>query len=544
MGTPGSVRCEKCGYSLEGLLERPGAVCPECAKPVLETLDEIPRGTPAQRTTSLGAYFATVWALLVRPKETWGLLRQDGSGSFHVMAVTVVVAPLSNAFVWLVIAMMALTFGAGDGRDAVSASLSLGSLLGGVFVAAAAFVGLWVLAMVVARFRRVTLSMVGGLSVAAHAGSLMILGPAAALLMLVPLTAWGGRSGVTKTVDPFFADLDVFTQIALIVHVLVPAVAVIAWTLRGVASLRSRNASLAMSPEVLEDLIRAQRGEPPVVRTSTLQCASAARGALSCGACGYSLEGLLGRPGAVCPECGRPVLDTLNDFPMGTSFQRRPSPGAYIATVWGLVVRPRETWRQVRITEPSRGRTLCASSALLVPVLCPLVALPVDSLGELLGGHKTGTLGLVGVGAAILGPFVAVAVQFGLWLAMIAVLRIRGLGKCDEAGAVIVAHATTLAILGPLLAVLHIIPNAMGVSPITHGYPGTPTAGDEIARVVYLGMFTTPVLAIMLSIVQGLRYLQWPNLLHDMTPERLEELRKIQRDGEGRREAAAPVSHL
>lgn len=75
--------------------------------------------------------------------------------------------------------------------------------------------------------------------------------------------------------------------------------------------------------------------------------------ALLCEGCGYHLRGLT-RADA-CPECGRPILESLHSRRQGTPWQQKPSLVAWIDTMRSMLLAPRRFWDTVQIPdEPSR----------------------------------------------------------------------------------------------------------------------------------------------------------------------------------------------
>jgi len=64
---PATLLCERCGYVVDGL-PLAGA-CPECGKPIAESLPARRTGTPWQRDRTLPAAAATCWAMWASPRR-------------------------------------------------------------------------------------------------------------------------------------------------------------------------------------------------------------------------------------------------------------------------------------------------------------------------------------------------------------------------------------------------------------------------------------------------------------------------------------------
>jgi predicted RNA-binding Zn-ribbon protein involved in translation (DUF1610 family) len=68
-----TLLCEKCGYVIEGL-ETDGN-CPECGKPIVESLPERRVGTPWQQKPGVGSLVRTWWMTLRHPLRTLDVMR-------------------------------------------------------------------------------------------------------------------------------------------------------------------------------------------------------------------------------------------------------------------------------------------------------------------------------------------------------------------------------------------------------------------------------------------------------------------------------------
>lgn len=75
-----TLLCETCGYVLEGLDQ--GGNCPECGKPIKESLPELARpGSPWQQSPSLRSLIDTCREMLYRPRPLLERVRIDAQSS-------------------------------------------------------------------------------------------------------------------------------------------------------------------------------------------------------------------------------------------------------------------------------------------------------------------------------------------------------------------------------------------------------------------------------------------------------------------------------
>ena len=70
-----TLLCEKCGYVIEGL--DTAGNCPECGKPIAESLPERRVGTPWQQSPGVGSLVRTWWMTLRHPLRTLDVMRID-----------------------------------------------------------------------------------------------------------------------------------------------------------------------------------------------------------------------------------------------------------------------------------------------------------------------------------------------------------------------------------------------------------------------------------------------------------------------------------
>ncbi|MEM9082234.1 MAG: hypothetical protein AAGB34_01465 [Planctomycetota bacterium] len=70
-------------------------------------------------------------------------------------------------------------------------------------------------------------------------------------------------------------------------------------------------------------------------------------GEVHCEQCGYPLEGI--HRAAACPECGFAIEESHPEHRIGTNFQRRLDPVAWLQTALISLLRPSRVWRVARI---------------------------------------------------------------------------------------------------------------------------------------------------------------------------------------------------
>ncbi|MEL6328611.1 MAG: hypothetical protein AAFR38_03035 [Planctomycetota bacterium] len=100
-----TLLCERCGYVLEGL-ETSGN-CPECGKPIAESLPERRAGTLWQNEPSLKNLLKTAWMTLRRPGTTCDLMRieQGGRVGLATMLIALAIAIYGVASTALAVAL-------------------------------------------------------------------------------------------------------------------------------------------------------------------------------------------------------------------------------------------------------------------------------------------------------------------------------------------------------------------------------------------------------------------------------------------------------
>ena len=185
---------------------------------------------------------------------------------------------------------------------------------------------------------------------------------------------------------------------------------------------------------------------------------------LLCERCGYCVEGL--PAGAKCPECARPVADSLPHARPGSPWQIDPSAASWFATNWATLSRPAATMRTARIDSRSSRRLLiinCFAAAAPYGVLAGLFTLMGILRTEvLLWDDETHlanfALGALYVYLALFGVWAAHWIPLLVLLLLIAVAlraigRLRGWRVTLPVAITITAHASAAAFLLPFLFV-------------------------------------------------------------------------------------------
>ncbi|MCA9305618.1 MAG: hypothetical protein R3B46_09205 [Phycisphaerales bacterium] len=123
-----ALLCEHCGYDLAGLTRNDN--CPECGKPIAESLPENRTGSAWQRGED-GAWRETAWSVTRRPVRVWGTVRNIGDRSTQLTLMSCFVAGAAITPFFAVTAMCVglLRFG----FDAVL-PLRLGTIVGGLLL--------------------------------------------------------------------------------------------------------------------------------------------------------------------------------------------------------------------------------------------------------------------------------------------------------------------------------------------------------------------------------------------------------------------------
>ncbi|MEM7628594.1 MAG: hypothetical protein AAF356_04140 [Planctomycetota bacterium] len=91
-----TLLCERCGYVVEGLAT--DGACPECGKPISESLPERRVGTPWQQKPSFRNLLKTWWMTLRHPKRTLDVMRMHRESSSGLLGASLL---LFLALAWV-----------------------------------------------------------------------------------------------------------------------------------------------------------------------------------------------------------------------------------------------------------------------------------------------------------------------------------------------------------------------------------------------------------------------------------------------------------
>ncbi|MDX2147056.1 MAG: hypothetical protein SFZ23_05990 [Planctomycetota bacterium] len=199
---------------------------------------------------------------------------------------------------------------------------------------------------------------------------------------------------------------------------------------------------------------------------------------LLCERCGYPLEDLAetladasdetraSDRGAACPECGLAIGESLPDRRVGSAWQLKPGPRAWVNTNLSVLRAPRRSFRQLRV-EPRSWRWLLATNLLVAGglILAPwpgvIIWEPVRQMGAIEGPGEVAIAAIV-----IVGELLLVALLLGLltWIECAGVrffARRRGWRLTRDAAWQVCAHASVGWIVAGVAGLMALVASAI-----------------------------------------------------------------------------------
>lgn len=173
---PGPILCERCGYEVGGLPD--SGACPECARPIAESLPERRAGSAWQRAPGFVTPIGSLLATFRRPIRSWDAVAAE--------------LPSSSALLWINCALAALIF-PGGALVVIAHSKLDAAMLAPIAVAvwAAALLTLsWIESRgirIIGRVRRFRITRPIAYAVVGHAAAGWVVGAAAGTITTVAL---------------------------------------------------------------------------------------------------------------------------------------------------------------------------------------------------------------------------------------------------------------------------------------------------------------------------------------------------------------------
>lgn len=114
---------------------------------------------------------------------------------------------------------------------------------------------------------------------------------------------------------------------------------------------------------------------------------------LLCERCGYVVEGL--DPAGACPECGKPIAESLPERRVGTPWQQHPSPVTLLCS-WAMTIRRPNRVLQTLSASADRG---IASLLVVAAVLTPIATVAIRPLIVHTDARPTPSSRMLGIAA-------------------------------------------------------------------------------------------------------------------------------------------------
>lgn len=149
---------------------------------------------------------------------------------------------------------------------------------------------------------------------------------------------------------------------------------------------------------------------------------------LLCESCGYVVEGL--DPASACPECGKPIAESLPERRIGTPYQQRPTLRNLAKTWWMTVRHPIRTLDVMAIHRRSAsklGRSTLVIGMLFAGMAGPLApaAILTNDVIRITSPSASSLASKVAINSVAL--FVMPAVLYGVVVAVLGTIEATGL---------------------------------------------------------------------------------------------------------------------
>ncbi len=226
-----------------------------------------------------------------------------------------------------------------------------------------------------------------------------------------------------------------------------------------------------------------------------------------CEHCGYDLTRMPAHTDSKCPECGKPVHESLPERRIGSAWQRQRGWTSWWMTNWRTLRRPRTRWDEIRVDGSGFGLTMlnCAVAAQL-PVAWLVTIIPEEEHSGIFDFIVTVGIGVVGATA--------------LWILLLMLSRIETWGICffgarrgwrttRAVATTVVGHASVGWMAGPIIA----LPFAL-LAAIVWRLPADWPFWNALTWVVSIGalaQFVVPLLLFETFVYIGFRRMRFAN---------------------------------
>jgi len=187
---------------------------------------------------------------------------------------------------------------------------------------------------------------------------------------------------------------------------------------------------------------------------------------LLCERCGYVIEGL--PLGGGCPECGKPIAESLPGFRQGSPWQRGPGKRAWLATAWQTLTAPRRTAASLRVQSDVRLGLFARHTAAASIVAAVIIMFGTPWVREAILGYslrselaqsisRPDVLAIAILGVAVILAGAGAAIILLSWIERRGIQffsRRRGGRVTPTIARVVIAHAAVgwpLAVIGAIL---------------------------------------------------------------------------------------------